>query len=637
MDYDACMDAGAAALLALDVGGALARFDEAIERRPESYPKQWMRGIALYFAGRYEEGAQQFEGDLDDNPEDVEEVVWKAMCDMRQHGAAAGQARMLPRPPKDARCPMDQIYSLFSGAANGADVLAAAAGDATAAAYGHLYIGLYLDCLAGHGHPAMLGLTKAARGHYAAAAAAPSDDFMGKLSVAMWKRCSAEPLPPPVGGCGAVPRAGFVGKCGGEYSSAMVGCWQLSAGHHGDAPAQAELFARLKANGEHGLTTLDMGDIYTGVEECAGEWIDATFAATGAPPPVEIHTKLVPDLDLLEAWTDAHTDAIVRRSLNRLGGMRHAGGQLNLVQLHWWQWHLGDHVAAYRGLCAHPLVKRCGVTNYDAVHLQELLDAGLPVASNQVQYSLLDRRAEQRLVGVCRAHGVRLLCYGVLAGGFLSDTWLGKADPLEGTPDGGLTTEALSSGLSNRSLVKYYLVIREFGGWGRFQELLAALRQVADRHGATVAAVAQAWVLAQPAVSGAILGLSGNPRHLQCARRAYDLAYELTPEDLAGIAAVSDRSPFRDAVYYAAERERDGPHGRIMRYNCGALHTEAHWEEAVRRAARLLALLRSGALPDGDAAWRAQHMIAEFEAFPPHGRDTSLVGEFRAFVPDVAA
>ena len=78
--------------------------------------------------------------------------------------------------------------------------------------------------------------------------------------------------------------------------------------------------------------------------------------------------------------------------------------------------------------------------------------------------ALLDPRPEKSLTALCREHGVRLLCYGTLAGGFLSERWLGARKPH--APE-------------NRSLVKYLLIIEEIGGWALFQELLAALAQLA--------------------------------------------------------------------------------------------------------------------------------------------------------------
>ena len=191
-----------------------------------------------------------------------------------------------------------------------------------------------------------------------------------------------------------------------------------------------------------------------------GQHIARYATAGGATSAIKIHTKLVPDLDRLGQIDRAYCEGVLTRSKNRLGLVR----PLDLVLFHWWDWSAGDHVAAYRALCSlrhgdGALVSNVGVTNYDATHLAELLEQQLPVASNQIQYSLLDGRVEAQMAPLCRRHNVKLLCYGVLAGGFLTDRWLGVPEPsLDGLP--------------NRSLVKYKLIIDEFGGWGLFQQLL---------------------------------------------------------------------------------------------------------------------------------------------------------------------
>src|SRR6202021_1634007 len=101
---------------------------------------------------------------------------------------------------------------------------------------------------------------------------------------------------------------------------------------------------------------------------------------------------------------------------------------------------------------------------------------GVDILSVQAQYSALDQRPASGLAALCAEHGVWLLCYGSVAGGFLGGRWLGGPEPW--------------SPLENRSLVKYKLIIDDFGGWGLFQELLRALRGVADRHGADIATIA---------------------------------------------------------------------------------------------------------------------------------------------------
>ncbi len=65
-----------------------------------------------------------------------------------------------------------------------------------------------------------------------------------------------------------------------------------------------------------------------------------------------------------------------------------------------------------------------GVTNMNVPALEQLLDAGVPVASNQVAFSLLDRRPLNGMLQLCQQQGIKLLTYGSLAGGLLSDKYV---------------------------------------------------------------------------------------------------------------------------------------------------------------------------------------------------------------------
>jgi aryl-alcohol dehydrogenase-like predicted oxidoreductase len=121
-----------------------------------------------------------------------------------------------------------------------------------------------------------------------------------------------------------------------------------------------------------------------------------------------------------------------------------------------------------------------------------LIEAGIPLTSMQTQYSLLDRRSRGGLTVLAMQHGMHLLCYGTLAGGFFSEHWLGQPEPLEG--------------ITNRSLVKYKLVIDEFGGWAAFQSLLRLLHDIAQGQESTIGAVAIRAVLDEPAVTSVIVG-----------------------------------------------------------------------------------------------------------------------------------
>jgi aryl-alcohol dehydrogenase-like predicted oxidoreductase len=173
-------------------------------------------------------------------------------------------------------------------------------------------------------------------------------------------------------------------------------------------------------------------------------------------------------------------------------------------------------------------------------------DAGVPLASMQVQYSLLDRRPARSLVSL----GIPLLCYGTLAGGFFSERWLGAPAP--------------GAELSNRSLIKYRLVIEDFGGWGAFQVLLRTLKTIGDRHGVGLATVATRWVLDQPGVAAAIVG-SRYADHLNDTLAVFNLQLDEADHALLRPLLAAHTGPEGDT--YSLERDKGGRHGRIMKYN----------------------------------------------------------------------
>jgi aryl-alcohol dehydrogenase-like predicted oxidoreductase len=168
----------------------------------------------------------------------------------------------------------------------------------------------------------------------------------------------------------------------------------------------------------------------------------------------------------------------------------------------------------------------------------------------QIQYSLLDTRAENGLASLATRMGLSLLCYGTLAGGFLTDAWLGKAEP-----DGTLT---------NRSLIKYKLIVDEFGGWNLLQELLRTLDEIAHRHRVSIAAVAERWVLDRPGVAAIIVG-ARYADHLDEDLKAFE--FRVDAADLAAIDRVLAKRQGPRGDTFELERDRNGRHGRIMKYN----------------------------------------------------------------------
>ena len=327
----------------------------------------------------------------------------------------------------------------------------------------------------------------------------------------------------------------------------VIGCWQLAGGH--GALEESEIQRHLRQAVELGLTAFDCADIYTGVEELLGRFL--TSLRRDAPDlaaAVRIHTKYVPDLDSLKTVSKRDVERIIDRSLLRLGL-----DELHLVQFHWWDVSIPRYVEVLEYLADLRLagkIRHLGLTNFGTKEVREFLDAKIPIVSNQIQYSVLDRRPEVSLARLSEANGIKLLCYGATAGGFLSSRYVGAAKPTEL--------------LENRSLTKYRLIIDECGGWERYQNTLSELTEVAKDEGMDLSTLCQRFILTRPSVGAVIVG-TRSEHHLQANRKNLDTplskgATERIERILAALTPVPGE-------VYALERDREGPHGRIMRYN----------------------------------------------------------------------
>jgi aryl-alcohol dehydrogenase-like predicted oxidoreductase len=338
---------------------------------------------------------------------------------------------------------------------------------------------------------------------------------------------------------------------GYTISRVIRGGWQLAGGH--GAIDRQQAVTDLIATFDAGIWTYDCADIYTGVEELIGaaRLRLANERGLDVAAKMKVHTKLVPDLERLSSISRDYIRGIVDQSLRRLKTER-----LDLVQFHWWDYAQPRYVDVMGWLNEFRIegkVRNLGTTNFDTPRLTAILEAGIPLVSQQLQYSVLDQRPANSLAGLAAKNGVNFLCYGSVAGGFLSDKWLGVVEPA--TP------------LENRSLVKYKLIIDDFGGWDLFQELQRTLKAVGDRHGVDIATIASAWVLEQPQVAAVIVG-ARNQSHALANAKIMDVAFDA--EDRARIAAVIAQSSGPLGDVYALERDRHGRHGSIMHYNLNA-------------------------------------------------------------------
>jgi lipoprotein NlpI len=134
-----------------NVEGSVADFDKLVELDPKAEPRQWERGIALYYVGKFERGAQQFVLYQTFHDQDVENSVWRWLCQARAEDRDKATAAMLPI-AADRRVPMMEIYDLYRGKGSIEKVLAAVEAGAKEGPgatwsrfYANLYIGLYLE------------------------------------------------------------------------------------------------------------------------------------------------------------------------------------------------------------------------------------------------------------------------------------------------------------------------------------------------------------------------------------------------------------------------------------------------------------------------------------------------------------
>jgi aryl-alcohol dehydrogenase-like predicted oxidoreductase len=303
----------------------------------------------------------------------------------------------------------------------------------------------------------------------------------------------------------------------------LNGMWQVSGAHGAIDPTRAvdAMFVYHDA----GFTTWDLADHYGPAEEFIGDFRRLFAARHGAQRLAEIQafTKWVPHPGRM---TRRVVDDAIGVSLSRMGVEC-----IDLLQFHWWDYSDESYLEALDHLADlqhEGKIRHLALTNFDTERLRVIADHGVPIVSNQVQYSLVDRRPEVRMAAFCRERVMTLLAYGTLLGGLLSEKYLRRPEPLRAE-------------LNTASLQKYKRMIDAWGGWTLFQELLAVLKQIADKHRASIANVGVRYILGRPAVAGVIVGARlGVAQHLADNARVF--GFELDTEDHAVIEAVLAKS-----------------------------------------------------------------------------------------------
>jgi len=282
---------------------------------------------------------------------------------------------------------------------------------------------------------------------------------------------------------------------GFTISRVATGFWQIAdMERDGEELDLERTSAALAPYLDAGFTTFAVADHYGSAEVIAGRF----QACHERGSQSQILSTWVPEPGLI---TFEDVRAAVRRSLDRMGAER-----IDLLQFDAWSYADPawlDCLFWLQDLKDEGLIGHVGLANFDTAHLRIALTSGIDVVSNQVSYSLIDQRARARMTELCLEHGVKLLAFGCVAGGLLTERWLGAPRP------------ALED-LTTWAETKYWRYIQKAGGWDAFQHVLEALGDVASRRNVSIANVACRYMLDQPAVGAIIIGARiGEEEHIR--------------------------------------------------------------------------------------------------------------------------
>ena len=267
------------------------------------------------------------------------------------------------------------------------------------------------------------------------------------------------------------------------------GMWQV-AGGHGYIDQELAITDMMRYH-DAGFTSWDLADIYGPAEDFIGQFKGRVLTLKGKEELERIQalTKWVPQPGRI---TRSIVKENIERSLHRM-----SVSSLDLLQFHWWDYNNPYYMDALKFLSDlrdEGIIKHIGLTNFDTERMQIMRDSDIQVVSNQVQYSIIDRRPEVKMIPFCLENNISLLAYGSICGGLVSERYLEGREPS--------TAE-----LDTLSLRKYKKVIDAWGGWNLFQELLLTLRRIAQKYNVSIANVATRYILDKSAVAGVIIGV----------------------------------------------------------------------------------------------------------------------------------
>ena len=281
-----------------------------------------------------------------------------------------------------------------------------------------------------------------------------------------------------------------LGRSGLKISEIAYGNWIT----HGSQVEEDAARACVQAALDCGITTFDTADVYAGTraEQVLGRALHGVRRES-----IEIFTKVY--------WPTGPGPN--DRGLSRKHIMESAHASLRRLQtdyLDLYQAHRYDHetpleetLRAFDDLVRQGKVLYIGVSEWRAEEIAEAVktagELGLDrVVSNQPQYNMLWRVIESEVIPLCQEAGIGQIVWSPIAQGVLT----GKYLPGDQRPAGSRATEPGAAGDMEDYLTD------------RILDRVARLRPVAAEAGLSLAQLAVAWVLQNPAVSAAIIGAS---------------------------------------------------------------------------------------------------------------------------------
>jgi len=300
-----------------------------------------------------------------------------------------------------------------------------------------------------------------------------------------------------------------------EICRILNGMWQV-AGGHGQIDSKLAIQDMQKYQ-ESGFTTWDLADIYGPAESLIGDF------SKKVEQDVQAFTKFVPNPGPM---SNSIVTYYIDESLKKMNT-----DCIDLLQFHWWDYQDSNYINALQHLSKlqeDGKIKNLGLTNFDTKRIKIIIEKGFKIISNQIQYSILDQRPEKIMTSFFMKHGIKIITYGTLLGGFFSEKYLNVDEPTR-------------ADLTTSSLQKYKNMIDIWGGWKLFQELLEVLNKISQKHNCSIANIATRFILDKPQVAGVIIGARlGISDHREDNSKVFEL--KLDQDDLSSISSVTSKS-----------------------------------------------------------------------------------------------